>query len=693
MQKIELIIKNSKIKLDLFTKEAIKNLEAKIIERENQYFVRCLIREKEIKLTPEEIVRQLFLDQLINEYSYPKDLIEVEKGVSFGREVKRADIIVYHKGIKDKIYIIIELKAPQFSDGKEQLKSYFNATKAEIGIWCNGKNEQYYYNDKKEDIMLPFNKNQFPNFHQTLVETLNKSFKYIDLKKNDELRKKPLKDIIQDLEDDVMANSGVNSFEEVFKLIFIKLYDELYTYRKDALAIAKYEEAHNDKTRAKEIYEKEMTNLNFRTMINEEPEDLKDKIQNLFDSAKKQWKGIFKDEEKILLTPSHLKSCISSLENIKLFNSNLDVIDDAFEYLANKDSKGEKGQYFTPRYVIDMCVKMLNPNEKETMIDTASGSCGFPIHTYFYVKRKIYKKLGQDTNIDMLSVEQEPIEVIEYVKDKIFAIDFDERTVRISKMLNLIAGDGHTNVLKFNTLDFSNWDRDITQDWRKKYGEGFNRFDEIRKDKNSKNYKNFEFDILMANPPFAGDIKEKEILKLYDLGQKKKLKNLSRDILFIERNLNMLKDGGRMAIVLPQGRFNNSSDRYIREFIADRARILAVVGLHGNVFKPHTGTKTSVMFLQKWGGKDKDGNELCPKVDDYNIFFATMMKPSKDNSGDKIYLKDKNGEYILDSHDHLVIDHDLYNHDELTQDGIAEAFIDFAKTENLSFWREDARNN
>ena len=80
------------------------------------------------------------------------------------------------------------------------------------------------------------------------------------------------------------------------------------------------------------------------------------------------------------------------------------------------------------------------------------------------------------------------------------------------------------------------------------------------------------------------------------------------DILFIERNLNFLKAGGRMAIVLPQGRFNNSSDRYIRDFIAEHCRILAVVGLHGNTFKPHTGTKTSVLFVQKWDDR------LCPRT-------------------------------------------------------------------------------
>ena len=188
----------------------------------------------------------------------------------------------------------------------------------------------------------------------------------------------------------------------------------------------------------------------------------------------------------------------------------------------------------------------------------------------------------------------------------------------------------------------------------------------------------------MANPPFAGDIKETRILSLYDLAKNAKGKRqnkVGRDILFIERNLDFLKPGGRMAIVLPQGRFNNSSDKCIRDYIAERCRILAVVGLHGNVFKPHTGTKTSVLFVQKWD------NKLCPRREDYPIFFATMQEPSKDNSGDIIYEKDpKTGEKKLDSHGHMYVKHDLYNHDGLTQDGIAEAFAQFAAKEKLSFF-------
>lgn len=169
----------------------------------------------------------------------------------------------------------------------------------------------------------------------------------------------------------------------------------------------------------------------------------------------------------------------------------------------------------------------------------------------------------------------------------------------------------------------------------------------------------------------------------YDLGKKvggKYQAKVGRDILFIERNLNFLKPDGRMAIVLPQGRFNNSSDKYIRDYIAERCRILAVVGLHGNVFKPHTGTKTSVLLVQKWD------ELLCPKKEDYPVFFATMQEPSKDNSGDKIYVANENGTPKLDEHGHLIVKHDLFNHEGLTEDGIAEAFIEFAKKGRVEFF-------
>ncbi|EGT0000737.1 N-6 DNA methylase [Clostridium perfringens] len=654
------VLDKSKYSLEQFDSKYIDKIKSKVIKKidknkKENIYVNCIIRNKEIKLTPEELIRQLYLIKLIEEYNYEKERIKLEYPVSFGKEKKRADIVIFDK--KDVLapYIIVELKKPKLKEGKEQLKSYCNATGAPIGVWTNGE-QISYYNRKDPNYFedIP----NIPNADEKLSDILTERWTIDDLIKKDKLitERKSLKDLILEMEDEVLANAGVDVFEEIFKLIFIKLYDELRSGR--------------NKSRT----------LKFRNYGDTET-DLKAKIENLFKKAREKWPGVFEEDCKINLTASHLSVCVSSLQDVKLFNSNLDVVDDAFEYLMNKSSKGEKGQYFTPRYVIDMCVKMLNPTKEEYMIDTASGSCGFPVHNIFYVWKKILKEKGLNQS-NLFTTEEKPAECTDYVNEKVFAIDFDERAVRVARTLNLIAGDGQTNVLHLNTLDFERWDENTTNEaWIDIYYDGWRKLKKLRKKKNSD--LEYNFDVLMANPPFAGDIKESRIISKYELGKKSDGKyhnKVGRDILFIERNLNFLKPGGRMAVVLPQGRFNNPSDKNIRDFISERCRILAVIGLHGNVFKPHTGTKTSVLIVQKWD------DELCPKLEDYPIFFATMKEPSKDSSGDKIYVTNKDGIPILDEHGHLIVKHDLYNHEGLTQDGIAEAFIEFAKREKLSFF-------
>jgi type I restriction enzyme M protein len=112
----------------------------------------------------------------------------------------------------------------------------------------------------------------------------------------------------------------------------------------------------------------------------------------------------------------------------------------------------------------------------------------------------------------------------------------------------------------------------------------------------------------MTNPPFAGTVKERDVLRLYKLAEKngRWVNKIGRHILFLERSLQFIRPGGRMAIVLPQGLLNNTNAGYIRRFVIDEARILAVVGLHVNTFKPHTGTKTSVLFLRKYIDEEKE---------------------------------------------------------------------------------------
>lgn len=742
-----------------FDDKIISSVEKRMSRKGDKVYVECLARKKVVLAKPEEVVRQLWLTQLVERFKYPLSRLQVEYPITFGRDTsKRADIIIFDPDRPTVAYAVIEVKQATAKGGKEQLKSYTHATGAPLAMWSDGissivwhrKNPNYF-----EEIPC------LPRAHETIeqvagqpwtIDTLIEFEKQRDLEGS---KGRSLRQLIEDLEDEVLANAGVDVFEEVFKLIFTKLYDELHTYSYDG------------------------EHLRFRNVNT--AAQTKKAIQELFDEAREKWQGVFPPDEKIRLTPEHLQVCVGSLEKWKLFNSNLDVVDEAFEYLVNKSSKGEKGQYFTPRWVIDLCVRMLNPKEDETLIDTACGSAGFTVHGIFHVWKQILADLGKPTS-HLFTMEKKPARCTKYVQDKVFAIDFDEKSVRVSRCLNLIAGDGQTNVLHLNTLDYNRW-QDLTGDeddeknpgnteWRETYAAGWKKLKKLRAEK--KENRNFNFDVLMANPPFAGDIKQTDMLSPYELAHKKakdggqgKLESaVGRDLLFIERNLDFLKPGGRMAVVLPQGRFNNSSDQRVREFIAERCRILAVVGIHGNTFKPHTGTKTSVLFVQKWND-DKTAGLFCPKVADYPIFFATQRIPSKDNSGDKIYamrdmvrlhdwkkppgdedrllemprseflkkfgepravseyqvifpdgtqglfrgnqevvdgkmplqLREVEGyeinwlrhaeeykERLRDSHGHWVVQHDFFNHDGLTQDGIAEAFEEFAAKEKLSFF-------
>ena len=650
----------------------------------------CIVRRKSVRLTPEEVVRQLYAARLIDRYGYPPERIAFEFQVNFGLEKKKADIVVFDKDKKEAPYIVGEVKKPKLSDGKGQLRSYCNGTGAPIGVWTNGQ-EISHYNRKDPNYFEDIS--DIPNSVQTLADILNERFTQKDLIIKDRIAngRKSLKDIILEMEDEVLANAGVDVFEEAFKLIFTKLYDESLSrddreFIRRALASGTSARGENGgappaeerdydalKAAVSEIDDSHFRVMEFRNTGQTETE-LKDKIEDLFRRAIDEWPGIFPEGTTFDLTDSHLAVCVSSLQDVKLFNSNLLVVDEAFEYLVNKSAKGEKGQYFTPRHVIDMCVQMLNPQRGETMIDPASGSCGFPLHTIFKMTERLY------TNEEILNEDRDHVR-------KVFGIDFDEKTVRVARTLNMIAGAGETNVLHLNTLDFTNWDERTKADekWTISYNAGYRRLKKLRA--NGSENRQFGFDLVLANPPFAGDIKEGRVLHQFEIAKNGKgIKSvLGRDILFVERNLDFLKPGGRMAIVLPQGRFNNTNDRYIRDFISERARILAVVGLHPNSFKPHTGTKTSVLFLQKWND-DPNKGPLCPRVEDYPVFMAVSEKGDKDNSGNYIYLKSESGQYRLDSNGYMIVDHDLHDHGGALEPGIAEAFTDWAKKEKLSFW-------
>lgn len=474
-------------------------------EKEGRYYLQCLKRNKNLVAKPEEIVRQFMIYKLVNFYKYPLERIDVEVDVQFGREVgnKRADIVIYREDGRTP-YLMVEVKKPDVKDGLGQLKSYANATGAPILVLTDGKIQN---NILRTDPNLFEDLLEIPKFNETVEDVRAKKIIYEDL---DEIPN--LQQLIYDLQEVVLANSGVDSFDEIFKLIYAKLYDEITTPRNE--------------------------NRRFRVIAGATNKENLNNICRLFEDAKSQWRDVFKANEEIEIPENVIAPAVSLLQKYRLFGSNLQIIDDAFEYLINLDAKGEKGQYFTPRHVIDMAVKMLNPTSKDFIIDTAAGSCGFLLHAMQYVWQNelTKKKYG-----DSYDVKQK-----DYAEKHLFGIDFDPRSVKIGKAMMLIAGDGKTNVTYANSLDSELWSEETRTRFRP-FLRAFKDSEENRR--NQEKLSDFNFDIVLTNPPFAGEIKG-VLLNKYDLGFKwdknfektsKHQNKVSRDVLFIERNLNFLR--------------------------------------------------------------------------------------------------------------------------------------------------------
>jgi type I restriction enzyme M protein len=319
---VQTTLKDSNYHLSLFSEEEISALRKKIVIKEAKGkktpFVTCIIRDKDIQLKPEEIVRQLFTARLVQLYGYPKKRIAFEYAVTFGREKKSADVVVFDKDRPDTPYIIVELKKPKLKDGKDQLR-------------CHHKDPNYF-----EDIT------DIPKASQRLKDILSERYTLKDLIIKDKIanERKSLTNIILEMEDEVLANAGVDVFEEVFKLIFTKLYDEFLSQKdkgvinyftkrvtKTAVGVPATEyggkliyfdgpDYDALKAAVSGIDDEGFRVLEFRNSGQTDTE-LKNKIQDLFNKARNQWTGVFPDSTVFDLSDSHLAVCVSSLQDVK----------------------------------------------------------------------------------------------------------------------------------------------------------------------------------------------------------------------------------------------------------------------------------------------------------------------------------------------------------------------------------------
>jgi type I restriction enzyme M protein len=378
------------------------------------------------------------------------------------------------------------------------------------------------------------------------------------------------------LEELVLANSGEDEFEEVFKLIVAKLWDE---------------HSHDGQR--------------FRAYATEAETFVA--VSTLLREAEKGWTGILEPLTSPALTPAHLHVCVEALAKHKIFDEGLEVLDNFFEFMVSKGAKGSKGQYFTPRHVIELCVRMLKPTKGETILDPACGSGGFLFHALDYVRRNE-------------SLSQQDIQ--EYCKTKLWGFDMDARAVHVAKALMVLSGDGKANIMRLNSLLTPVINQMLLCDLDSE-SPALTIEDVCR----TRFRKHKGFDVIMTNPPFAGEVREKHILENYSVAQDKV--RVERDVLFLERCVQLLKPGGRMAIILPHNKFAAESYGFMREWLMRKTRVLGVVGLGRNTFLPHTHQKTSILFAQKRG-------KPLEKIDE-RLFFAISELDGKNSKGQFIF--------------------------------------------------------
>ena len=523
----------------------------------------------EIKATPEELdAVQVFTKQLVEDYSYPKEYIQtrpqfrVKVRPSDIKKEYPVDIAVFSNDEKqeDDIYIIIECKKKNRKDGKTQLQDYLRFSKAFLGVWFNGE-ERVFLRKIEKDGRIEFE--EIPNIpiYGQRVEDIGK-FRRKDLKPTHNL-----KATFKAIRNHLAANTVGATRDEVLaqqliNLIFCKIYDERFTEPNDMIT--------------------------FRAGVGEESKVIKERILDLFDKVKRKYKEVLDYNDTITLDANSVAYVVGELQNYCIIEAERDIVADAFETFIGHALKGGQGQFFTPRNVVKMMVDILDPDDEDLIIDPACGSGGFLIKALRHVWRKLDIE-GEKYHWNKSNLQEEKMEV---ALNKIRGIDKDYFLSKVAKAYMAIIGDGKSGIFNEDSLERpDNW-HDKT---RLKVDMG-------------------KFSVLLTNPPFGSKIpvRGEDKLKQFDLGhkwkqdketgewEKGKLKDKEApQILFIERCLQLLKDNGRMAIVLPDGIYGNNQLGYIRSYLMKQARIVAVIDVPVETFMPNTATKTSIMILQK----------------------------------------------------------------------------------------------
>lgn len=572
--------------------------------------------------TPEERIRQKMVQIIHYELGYPKSQIGLERAINMGREIKRADIVVYNSpsscasNDQGNIYFIAEIKAPTILASDGQLDSYISATSAQGGFWTNGNRIDFYRKDTTTGALVTWL--GIPKYEQAW-DSIGK------YKKSDLIIPVDLKLAFRRCHN-AIYRSGIDSEDialDMVRIILSKIEDESSSKEECDFHITP-EEFKNDKARDAACL----------------------RVRKLFYAVRDRYKDVFSATEEITASNAQLAVVISQLQQYSFMDSPHDVIGTAYEIYVAAHLKGERGQYFTNRLVINMMVKMANPNERDIILDPACGSGGFILTAMNYIF----------DHIDASSRTRNAKEVLKRnVVHQLFGVDISPKLVKIAKANMLLGKDGHGGIEHANSLDNV-----------QKLSAKFNDLCGIGKPS-----------IILTNPPFGSGhdlrIKEPSVLAQYQSGHQWDLgdqgdvvysdrlnerQGIAPELLFLEKCLEWVKEDGIIGIVMAKGQLDNREALAIRKMVCKKSQILAVINLHEDTFEPFCGSKASVIFLRK----------TSRPLPDYRIFMAISNKVGQTSRGETIFKKDAEGNPIIKNGQHLL-DEDLSD--------IANSYLNF----------------
>lgn len=539
---------------------------------------------------PEEKVRQEYERILVESYRYSQAALDIEVRIprGAGHFSDRADLVVYRspegRDPTSDILGIVETKNPGRKDGLAQLKSYLTATSATWGVWTNGEDIAYLYREGAR--VLDDYLNNIP-VHGQSIEDIGRLTK-ADL---EPFRRDELKSAFRRILNTLYANTSISRREklgnEMIKIVFAKLQDEQTFLDQPP---------------------------HFRVQAGEPVGRVAGRVKQMFHRVRDEFRGegIFTPHEDITLDDRSLAWVVGQLERGSLLKTDSDVVGDAFEVFSESKFIGEKGEFFTPRGVVRIAVKLTSPRHGDRVCDPACGSGGFLIHAM----KQVWRTMADDPEwkgSSRLRDQQRAIAARSF-----FGIDKETDLVKIAKAHLAISGDGRSNIVHENSLHRAD----------EFVGEARACFLEKGRFR--------EFDIVLTNPPLGTKTKvSRRDAANFRLGHRHRRKGTIREsldtvdrdpyVLFVERAFELLRDGGTLGIVLPDTVFHAPSLEFLRDFITRGNSIVAVIDLPHNTFRPHCNAKTCLLVVEKGRPQGE------------RIIMATPRETGHDLRGDPLY--------------------------------------------------------